>query len=170
MPRLFALDQNFPQPVLETLGEYIYEADLVPLGEIDPRLIDAMEDWQVLLALHHDKRPWDGLITADSGMLKLPRELATLLQTKLTLIVAEESGHDPLRASGLLLLHLPGICQQTDQSKAQVWRLRAPPQKAAIDPWEELQRVAEHQSVEPATLYRESKLSDEELASNPLAN
>jgi hypothetical protein len=34
LPRLFALDQNFPQPIVEELDNFIPEADLVPLREV----------------------------------------------------------------------------------------------------------------------------------------
>ena len=32
MRRLFALDQNFPQPIVDALTEYIIEAELVPIA------------------------------------------------------------------------------------------------------------------------------------------
>jgi hypothetical protein len=170
MPRLFALDQNFPQPILDTLDRFIPEAELLPLADIDVRLIENTEDWEVLLALHHHERPWDGLITADSSMLNLPRELAVLMQTRLALVVAEEAAHDPLRASGLVLLHLPGICANLLPNVAQVWRLRAPPRKPHRDPWDELTRVADHQDTNPASLYAGAKLTKRELARDPLAD
>ncbi len=98
-PRRFALDQNFPQPILALLAEYLREeAELVPLAQIDKRLAESVDDWRILLSLHQ-RGDWDGLITTDSGMLSLPRELAVLMQTKLSLVVAEEAGHDPLRAT-----------------------------------------------------------------------
>lgn len=51
MPRrLFALDQNFPQPIVSALRDFMVEAELVALADIDPRLGD-VDDWQVLLAL-----------------------------------------------------------------------------------------------------------------------
>ncbi len=103
-------------------------------------------------------------------MLSLPRELAVLMQTKLSLVVAEEAGHDPLRATGLLLLHLHGICRDTTTSKPQVWRLRAPGRRPGIDPWEELERVADHQSERAADLYAEAKLSRSVLQLDPLDN
>jgi hypothetical protein len=65
---LFALDQNFPQPILAALDDFLPEAELVPLGEINA-LMAEIEDWEVLLALHHHARPWDGLITMDKAML-----------------------------------------------------------------------------------------------------
>jgi hypothetical protein len=38
VPRLFALDQNFPRPIIEVLVEYQADAELVPLSAIDPAL------------------------------------------------------------------------------------------------------------------------------------
>ncbi len=109
MPRrLFALDQNFPQPIVSALSEFMAEAELVALADIDARLAD-LDDWEVLLALHHHEREWDGLLTTDTGMLSLPRELAVLMQTRLTLVVAHAAGHDPLKATGLVLTYLPWI-------------------------------------------------------------
>ena len=56
MPRrLFALDQNFPQPIVSALSEFMAEAEFVALADIDARLAD-LDDWEVLLALHHHER------------------------------------------------------------------------------------------------------------------
>ena len=60
------------------------------------------------------------MITTDSSMLSLPKELSLLCQTKLTLVIAERSGHDPIRATGLLLAHIDGICRRSRPDKAQV--------------------------------------------------
>ena len=98
-PRQFALDHNFPQPIVDVVAPFLVEAELVPLQRIDTRMTE-LDDWEVLLALHADHRPWDGLITTDSGMLALPKELAVLLQTKLTLVVAEAAGHGPAEGDG----------------------------------------------------------------------
>jgi hypothetical protein len=164
--RLFALDQNFPQPIVDTLAEYIVEAELVPLARVDERLA-TLEDWEVLLALHHHKRAWDGLITTDANMLALPRELAVLMQTKLTLVVSKESGHDPIKATGLLLAYLPGICQQTLPEKAQVWTLRAV-QRAADEPWEKMEQLARRHATTAAKIYATNKLSSKEMEHDPL--
>src|SRR5438270_13287405 len=102
MPRLFALDQNFPQPIVDSLREWLQDdAELVPIANIHPGMA-TLEDWEVLLALHTDGRSWDGLITTDANMLRLPRELTVLCQTKLTLVVAVAAGHDPIKATGLV--------------------------------------------------------------------
>ncbi|HKC25702.1 MAG TPA: hypothetical protein VKF32_13210, partial [Thermoanaerobaculia bacterium] len=121
--RRFALDHNFPVPIVEALKEFIAEAELVSVGDIDRRLVE-MDDWELLLALHHDPAAWDGLITNDAAMLRLPRELSVLLETKLKLVVADEAGHDPLKATGLVFAHLPQICQRLNPDESQVWRLR----------------------------------------------
>jgi hypothetical protein len=79
--RRFALDQNFPLPIVGMLARYIIEAELVPLLEIDSALTRDTEDWQILLALHKHREHWDGLITTDSAMLLLAKEMAVLCQT-----------------------------------------------------------------------------------------
>jgi hypothetical protein len=106
------LTRNFPQPVGDALSDYMVEEELVAVAEIDGRLAE-LDDWEVLLALRHHEQDWDGLITTDSGMLSLPRELFVLLQTHLTLVVAHAAGHDPLDATGLVLTYLPWIAAHT---------------------------------------------------------
>jgi hypothetical protein len=166
--RLFALDHNFPQPIVAVLSEYMVEAELVAVDAIDPRMTE-LDDWEVLLALHHHARPWDGLITTDNSMIQLPRELSVLMQSKLTLVVADAAGHDPLKATGLVLAHLPGICRRTRPDVAQAWVLRAP-QRPHDDPWSLLERVAAHQGRDPDALYAEARLSPAELRIDPLAS
>lgn len=51
MARLFALDQNFPQPIVKVLQDFQTDEELVPLGAIDPRMAE-LDDWQLLLAMH----------------------------------------------------------------------------------------------------------------------
>jgi hypothetical protein len=166
MPRLFALDHNFPQPIVDALVEFQVEAELVRIDRIDRRMPD-LEDWQLLLALHHDSRPWDGLITTDSSMLRQPRELAVLIQTRLTLVVARGAGHDPVKASGLLFAYLPGICNRTLTQVPQVWQLNAV-ERAGDDPWEAFKRVAAHQNREAQELWEEFRLDEIALGLNPL--
>lgn len=167
MPRLFALDQNFPEPLLDAAAPFLPEVELVPIRVIDPRLSD-MDDWEILLTLHLHVRPWDGLITTDSSMLGQPRELATLRQTNLTLVVARATGHDPIRATGLVLTHRDYICDQTTDAQPQVWDLSAR-SRPATDPWDLLEKAARHQHRTTDTVWREARLTAEELRTNPLA-
>lgn len=167
MARLFALDQNFPQPIVKVLQDFQADAELVPVREIDERMTE-LDDWQLLLALHHHKRPWDGLITTDSSILFQPLELAVLIQTCLTLVVTLEAGHNPVKATGLLFTHLAGICNRTRDDVAQLWRLQAKTQ-AHLAPWDQLKIVAEHQHADIDALFAANRLTDAELSSDPLA-
>lgn len=168
MPKLFALDQNFPEPIVTALNEFIPEAELVSLRDIDPMLVGNIEDWQILLALHHHARDWDGLITTDSGMLNLAREIAVVEQTKLTLVIAAAAGHDPLRATGLLFTHLSYICSLTDPNEAQIWRLVAQ-SRPALAPEVFIERIAQHQNRDAEAIWQEARLTNQELAEDPLS-
>jgi len=134
VPRLFALDHNFPDPIVSVLTEFQADAELVRVDQIHERMSD-LDDWELLLALHHHARPWDGLITTDSSMLNQGPELAALVQTRLTLVVAMEAGHNPVKASGLLFAYLGGICQRTQPDKPQVWTLAAV-NRPHREPWD----------------------------------
>lgn len=166
MPRLFALDRNFPQPIVDVLSDFQIDATLVSLDQIDKRM-STLDDWELLLALHHHADPWDGLITTDSSMLAQGPELAALIQTKLTLVVAVASGHNPVKASGLLFAYLAGICQRTTQDRAQIWRLNAV-NRPHEEPWDFLKRFATHNGRSVDETWREFKLSNRTLARDPL--
>jgi hypothetical protein len=164
--RLFALDQNFPQPIVDGLREWLAaDVELVPIAHIDNRLA-TVDDWQILLALHTHERPWDGLITTED-MTRLPRELAVLCQTKLTLVVAVGAGNDPIKATGLVLAHISNICNRTEPDRAQVWRLRTSG-KPADDPWDSMTTLAARRGLTAKDLYDREKLTPEQLARSPL--
>lgn len=168
MPRLFALDQGFPQPLIDAATPYFLDVELVPIRRIDTRLAE-LDDWEVLLALHHHERPFDGLITTDDSMLNQARELAVIRQTNFTLVVIHAAGHDPIKATGLLLTHLDYICSRTSPDEPQVWDLVAR-NRPARDPWELLERVAQHQHRDVDRLWSEGRLTNAELARDPLAD
>jgi hypothetical protein len=161
----FALDEDFPDTIIKALGIGIPEAELVPIRHVDPRLRQ-MDDWKLLLSLYH-LRDWDGMVTTDARMLKLPRELSIIHQTSLTLVVVEEAGHDPIRAAGLLLVHLPMICRKTVRSAGQIWRLRAQ-SRNHDEPMKELQKVAQHLNASVKELFYSHRLTPQELLRNPL--
>ena len=167
MPRLFALDHNFPDPIVEVLTEFQADAELVRVDQIDARMPE-LDDWELLLALHHHAQPWDGLITTDSSMLSQGPELAALIQTKLTLVVAIASGHNPVKASGLLFAYLGGICKKTDAGRPQAWTLNAV-SSPHREPWDFLERFAAHNNRTTDDVWAEFKLSHEALARDPLA-
>jgi hypothetical protein len=165
--RLFALDQNFPEPIVAALDAYIVEAELVPIRHIDP-LLSEMDDWELFVSLHLHARPWDGLITTNSKMLRVPREVAAVRQTNLTLVVAQDAGNDPIKATGLLFTHLGWICQQTTPKEAQIWSLTAN-NRPGHDPWKFIETIATHTHRSPDEVWAEGELTAAELKRDPLA-
>jgi hypothetical protein len=151
----FALDHNFPAPVLAAFAVLMPKVELVPLAQIDGELAK-LDDREVFVALHR-QRAWDGLVTNDDKLLALPKEMAVLSQTNLTLVVAVGEGHNPIRAVGVLLCHLGFICHQTKRDRAQIWRLEVR-QKSHEVPAKYLTAIAEKQRTTMESLFERHKL------------
>lgn len=164
---LFALDHNYPEPIIESARSYLPSVDLVPLEVVDERLPDFSDDWRILLALHHHERPWDGMITNDAAILNQATELAVLAYTQLTLVAPVAAGHDPVRSSGLLLAHIENIANRTTPKRPQVWRLagRAP---QGQHPEVYLDRLAKQVGVSSSNLRKEAEPAAPTLKRNPL--
>ncbi len=157
-PRL-ALDHNFPTPILRALREYIVDVELVTLREIDDRL-PSLDDRPLVIALHQLGFP--GLVTNNYKMLKNPRELAAIMATKLTVFAIERVGDDPLRATGALLLDLPGAMKRMDTRKPQVFWMR-PRNPQPEDPASLFERIALHQHRRVEDLLTEVEVTPTEL-------
>jgi hypothetical protein len=76
----FALDQNYPSPVIQAFGTLMPYAELSAVADIDPALA-VLDDWELFLALHRLHPRWDGLITNDDSLLAQPKEMTVLSQT-----------------------------------------------------------------------------------------
>lgn len=157
--RLFALDQNFPEPIVDALVSFLFAVELVPVRKIDPSLATC-EDWELLLALHRHERKWDGLITNDAAMLRLPREMSVLVQTRLTLIVVRGHAHNPIRATGFIFSHIDYICKQL-KKQSRVWELGAADKDTSKDAWEYLGEIAKRSNMETSLLYHRNKIPQE---------
>jgi hypothetical protein len=157
----FALDHNFPAPVLKAFGVMMPNVELVPIAEIDDALAE-IDDWELFVALYGAKDRCDGLVTNDDALLALPKEMTVLSQTNLTLVVAAGEGHNPIRAVGLLLCHLNHICHHTKPDRAQVWRLSVS-QKEYDEPRKYLEKIAEKRNVAVDEIVQTHKLSPKEL-------
>jgi len=168
MARLFALDEGFPQPLIDAATPYFADLRLVPIRNIDRRLAE-LDDWQVLLAIHHHPDGFDGLITTDDSMLNQPRELAAVRQATLTLVITHAAGHDPIKATGLSLAHLDYVCAQTRADEAQIWDLVAR-SRPGRSPMGFIERVAQHQHRDVDEIWAEARLTRAELAHDPLAD
>jgi len=75
-------------------------------------------------------------------------------------------GNRDSSATGAVLLHLPSVAKQIQTGKAQVFSVnpRAPQPE---DAWEFFRLAAERRKKNPAALYNEVKVTDDELT-NPV--
>lgn len=155
-----ALDQNFPTPILEVLADYMPEVELVPLKAIHPTL-PTLTDRQLVIAL--SQMGWAGLVTNNYKMLQVPSELAAIMKTKLGIFAIEGTGGDPVRATGALLLDLPGILKDFVPGAGGIYLMR-PRRPRPNVPWELFTSAAKRNDREVGELYDEVKVSAEELA------
>jgi hypothetical protein len=164
---LFALDHNYPAPILEQAKPLLSDVELAFIGEIDPRLPE-FDDWELLLALHHHSREWDGIISNDTSMLDQERELAVLGYTHLTLVAPVAAGHDPIRSTGLVLAHIENIASQTTSRKPQVWRLSGRT-GSGHHPDQFIEKLATRAGLDPIDLRKKAMPSKVVLQRDPLS-
>jgi hypothetical protein len=146
------LDQNFPFQV--TGISWPRDLQLTPLARLASHLIRDYDDWQVLDELAH-RGDVDGFITNDADMLNLPTETVVLRDTHLILVVTDHVGHDPLRATGLLMVHLPTILKQP-VGKPNIYILR-PGQLTPTSPDVQVNKIASRQGVPPPHLIAQER-------------
>jgi hypothetical protein len=115
------------------------------LVDLAPELIRDHEDWEVLHGLNR-RGDVDGFITNDAGMLELPREMVVLHDSGLTLIITDGVGHDPIRATGLLMTHLQEIAKRVTR-RPQIFVLRPRPLQP-IAPGTQLDKLAQRRNVQ----------------------
>jgi hypothetical protein len=132
------------------------------ISKIDARLVDRLDDWEVILVL--SQFGYEGLITLDASMLELPREMAVVHQTNFTLFAVEAAGDNPLRATGQLLLHARSVATQHDSSQPQIFRVPAPRTIQARSAWDRLGELASAQGVSIQELFDANRLAPEDLA------
>ena len=58
-------------------------------------------------------------------MIWRPEVIAVIQHEAFAVVVCAEAGHDPLRATGLLLTHLPSVRKRFDSRRPQLWILKA---------------------------------------------
>jgi hypothetical protein len=86
-----------------------------------------------------------------------------VLKTKITVFAIEGVGHDPIRATGALLLDLPAAITAVTSGASGVFWLR-PRRPQPRDPWELFKRAAEKRHEVPRDLYDQVQVSDTELS------
>ncbi len=138
---IFVLDQNFPRQVANL--PWPPELVLVRLNEIDNRLCSETEDWEILLELEH-LGTVHGFITNDANILRSSREMLALSYSRLSLVATDGVGHDPLKASGLVMVHLSDAARDSPGT-AMTYLLR-PSGKSTLSPGRRITQIAGHQS------------------------
>ena len=153
------LDQNFPEPILAALEGWMGDIQLVPLRTIHPQLAE-LDDRRLLIALK--QLGFEGLVTLNYKMLRNPSELAAVLKTQMTIFAVEGVGHDPIRATGALLLDLrPAVNAMKAGRPGVFWlRPRAPQPK---DPWDLFKNAARNRNEDAEKLYATLRVSDAEM-------
>jgi hypothetical protein len=158
-PLQFVLDHNFPYQVVHGLDWPPY-LRLRGLKDVAPDLIDEPDDWRILLQLA-TRGDVDGYITNDAAMLELPEEMVALTRTRLTLVVTVGVGHNPVRATGLLMTYLPEVARRTrNQSprRPTIYRLSAAQLgQFQVSPSQRLDKLAERQNVQPQRLISDTR-------------
>ena len=157
-PLHFVLDHNFPYQVVHGLDWPPY-LHLSALKDVAPHLIDEPDDWRVLLALAA-MGDIDGYITNDPDLLDGAEELVALTRTRLTLVMTAGVGHNPLRASGLLMTYLSEIAKQVLNQmprRAVIFRLSAAPLgNFRLTPGQRLDVLAARKRMSPQELIAET--------------
>lgn len=146
----FVLDHNFPRYV--TRFPWPPEIVLSPLAKHAPDLVRDVEDWIVLIEL--SKRGGvDGFITNDAGILLLPPEMVALRHTRLALVVTEGVGDEPIRATGLVMVHLEEIVKRLDGTP---WTFTIRPNRGIEQstPDRQINRIAQFRNVLPPDIIR----------------
>lgn len=159
------LDHNFPVPILDCLHEFIVDVHLLPLRRIDERLAD-LDDRQLVIALHQLGYP--GFVTSNYKMLQNPRELAAVIATGLTVFAIEAVGHDPLRATGALLLDLPSAVRAMESGASGVFTFR-PRKPQPRDPQKMFNQMAKRRNARPKELLAEVAVGQDELTTPVLS-
>lgn len=104
------------------------------------------------------------MVTNNYKMLSNPKELTAILKTRLSVFAIEGVGHDPIRATGALLLDLPGAVRRMRETSGRVFWLR-PRNPQPQDAWELFRRAADRLHTDASALYEDVKDGDEELTS-----
>ena len=154
------LDHNFPEPILDCLRDAISDVNLLPLRRINSKLPE-LDDRQLIIALY--QLGYSGFVTSNYKMLDNPRELAAVMATRMSVFAIEAVGHDPVRATGALLLDLPSALRAIHSGTGGVFRFR-PRRPQPSDPQKLFNQLAARRNENPRELLREVQVTDAELA------
>lgn len=131
----------------------------MPLRTIHPQLAE-LDDRRLLIALK--QLGFEGLVTLNYKMLRNPSELAAVLKTEMTIFAVEGVGHDPIRATGALLLDLRPAVNAMKAGRSGVFWLR-PRAPQPQDPWDLFKKAARNRNEDTQKFYDTLKVSEAEM-------
>ena len=153
------LDHNFPERIVNDLRPWMGSLELLPIRRINQRLA-SLDDRPLLIALR--QLGFEGLVTLNYKMLRNPSELAAVIKTQVSVFAIEGVGHDPLRATGALLLDLPVAVRALEAGSSGVFWLR-PRAPQPQDPRNLFDEAARRRHEDPTELYATVEVSDAEM-------
>lgn len=144
----FVLDQSFP-----ALPDVRWPPSIriTHVHEYDARLTGDIEDWQVMLSLHQ-RGDVDVFVTQDRHILDSPTEMVVLARIGLALVVASDTGDNPLRAAGLLLAGAENVARLIANEGPSVYWLSTRPVRMSPD--DLVHAIAARQGLSPQYLTR----------------
>jgi hypothetical protein len=155
-----ALDQNFPLRLVKAIEDAAPAGiQMQSLHDIDIRL-GTLSDRQLIIAL--SQLGFDALASNDLRTLDTPEELGALLATRLGFVAIKSAGHNPVKATGALLLELSNLPQVFSDPKRRILELRFDPRKPT-DGWEYLTKVASRSGLTAHELYEQVRPTEAEL-------
>ncbi len=101
------------------------DIEFIALRGVFPDLTSNHDDWQVIQQLRA-RGGCDAFVTTDSQMLSLAKEMVVLEQSRLSLVVVQDTNNDPLAAGALLVACAGRLARAFDRKRPQVFRIRLP--------------------------------------------
>ncbi len=159
-PLSVALDVGFPVPIVDSLNSHMPDFSLALVQRIDPRL-RTLDDWQLIAALPHFNHC---VLVTNDDFLNESRVLTAAHQAHVTLVTVGKSGHDMIKATGMLLTALPDIRHEIEaRSRPLVFKLRPTRAKGKTIGQQMSLRASRH-GVSTRAMFGAEQLSDDELA------
>ena len=114
------LDHNFPEPLLRAIAGFVPDLKFIWIRSLAGDL-HLLPDDELVYELF--RRACPVLVTLDARMLDDPQVLVAIDQTRMTVVAIAESGHDPIRATGVLLRDLLDIVRR-DEHRGLTYRVQ----------------------------------------------
>jgi hypothetical protein len=118
---ILVLDENFPEPLVAAVLQVATPSLTLQSWKSVGSQVGGLDDASLVDRL--SQFGYNALVTCDYHMLNNPEVLAAMKRTNFTVIGCKDVGHDPVRATGLLLYNLEHISRHYRSGAPQPWLL-----------------------------------------------